>query len=375
MRHFNKLILFISLITILLSDGLSFRGKSQSEIVSSPIPLSFTNYISKKYDILPQQLNPERGSYLIIAPDGLVDYLNTFKIFKMSQGFDTYIMPLSEAGSSPDMIKASISENLNQNPMLEYVLLVGDVDGFSELPSFYYGPENDVSDQRYTHINGNDYVPDVFIGRFSIDSLSDLFVMMAKTINYARRPLEYNSEWLNKALVVAGNYSNSFPIPITPKWTSYWLRDELLDYGFSSVDTVFYPPIQQGAPYIIDHINAGAGIINYRGWGDANGWHYPEFHVDDVSDLNNGWLTPVFMSYVCNSNDFANNVDPCFAEAVLRGGTPSVPKGGVAFVGPSDLHTSTKYNNVINAYMYDAMLNEGLVELGPALLAGQLGLY
>ena len=55
------------------------------------------------------------------------------------------------------------------------------------------------------------------------------------------------------------------------------------------------------------------------------------------------------MSYVCNSNDFANNVDPCLAEAIIRGGTPSVPKGGVAFVGPSDLHTSTKYNNVINA--------------------------
>ena len=71
------------------------------------------------------------------------------------------------------------------------------------------------------------------------------------------------------------------------------------------------------------------------------------------------------MSYVCNSNDFANNVDPCLAEAILRGGTPTVPKGGVAFVGPSDLHTSTKYNNVINAYMYDAMLNHGVVELGP----------
>ena len=72
--------------------------------------------------------------------------------------------------------------------------------------------------------------------------------------------------------------------------------------------------------------------MNYRGWGDANGWHYPEFHVDDVNDLNNGWLTPVFFSYVCNSNDFANNVDPCLAEAVIRGGTPSVPKGGVAFM-------------------------------------------
>ena len=218
---------------------------------------------------------------------------------------------MSEAGETANEIKETIETTLEEDPMLEYVLLIGDVDGFSELPSFYYGPENDVTDQKYTYIYGDDNVPDVFIGRLSIDSLSDLAVIMSKTINYVRNPLQYNSDWLSRGIVVAGNYSNTYPIPVTPKWTSYWLRDELIDYGYSQVDTVFYPPIQQGASYIIPLINNGAGIVNYRGWGDANGWHYPEFHVDDVNDLNNGWLTPVFMSYVCNSNDFANNVDPC----------------------------------------------------------------
>ena len=41
---------------------------------------------------------------------------------------------------------------------------------------------------------------------------------------------------------------------------------------------------------ITEIINNGVGIVNYRGWGDANGWHYPEFHADDVNGLNNGWL-------------------------------------------------------------------------------------
>ena len=293
---------------------------------------------------------------------------------KHSQGFNVYSLTLSETGSSASDIKLAIENKLIDDPMLEYVLIIGDVDGFAQVPSFYYGPENDVTDQQYAHLFGDDAVPDVFVGRISIDSLSDLFVIFSKTIQYARDPLAYDQDWLDRGLVVAGNYSNSFPIPITPKWTSYWLREELIDYGYDQVDTVFYPPVQQGASHIIPIMNNGVGIVNYRGWGDANGWHYPEFHVEDVNDLNNGWLTPVFMSYVCNSNDFANNVDPCFAEAVLRGGTPTVPKGGVAFIGPSDLHTSTKYNNVINAYMYDAMLNHNVVELGPAMQAGQYGL-
>ena len=158
-----------------------------------------------------------------------------------------------------------------ENPMLEYVLLIGDVDGFAEMPSYYYGPENDVTDQKYTHIVGDDYIPDVFIGRISIDSAYELAVIMLKTIAYAREPLAYDQEWLDRALVVAGNYANTPPIPITPKWTSYWLRDELLNLGYSTVDTVFYPPIQQGAPYITEIIDNGVGIVNYRGWGDANG--------------------------------------------------------------------------------------------------------
>ena len=344
MHHIKKLILFILVFSFTLGESIPFRGKIKEELLGQRIPLAFVNMVSNNYNILPSQINPQRGSYMIIAPDGVVNYLNDFVSFKNSQGFDVYLIPLSEAGGSAAEIKSMITDRLMDDPMLEYILLIGDVDGFAEFPSFYYGPENDVSDQQYTHILGDDNIPDVFIGRLSIDSLSDLAVIMSKTIQYTRDPLAFDENWLDRGLIVAGNYANTYPIPITPKWTSYWLRDELLDYGYSEVDTVFYPPIQQGAPYIIPMIDNGVGIVNYRGWGDANGWHYPEFHVDDVNDLNNGWLTPVFMSYVCNSNDFANNVDPCLSEAVLRGGTPTVPKGGVAFIGPSDLHTSTKYN-------------------------------
>ena len=326
MRVTQKLILTIITFSILFGEGISFRGKSKKQLLGQAVPLAFANIINNNYNILPSQINPQRGSYLIIVPDGIVNYLGDFVAFKNSQGFDVDVIPLSEAGESADAIKMTIANKLAEDPMLEYVLLIGDVDGFAEFPSFYYGPENDVSDQKYTHILGNDNIPDVFIGRLSIDSLSEFAVVLAKTIKYTRDPLAFNSDWLDHGLIVAGNYSNTYPIPITPKWTSYWLRDELLDYGYSQVDTIFYPPVQQGAPYIIESIDNGVGIVNYRGWGDANGWHYPEFHVEDVNDLNNGWLTPVFMSYVCNSNDFANDVDPCLSEAVLRGGTPTDPK-------------------------------------------------
>ena len=371
MHIVKAIILFTSL--LFANEG-SFRGKSLNEIIDGKIPVSYSHFISEQYNIPISQLNPQRGSYLIISPDNMIDHLGDFVSFKKSQGFYVYTEALSNIGSTAEEIKQLIEETLLEDPMLEYVLLIGDVDGVATMPSFYYGPENDVTDQKYTHILGDDFFPDVFIGRFSIDSISELIVMIRKTINYHRQPLSTNSEWLDRALVVAGNYSNTVPIPITPKWTSYWVRDVLYDNGYALVDTVFYPPIQQGASLIQSYINNGVGIVNYRGWGDANGWHYPEFHVGDVVALNNGWMTPVFTSFVCNSNDFANNVDPCLGEALVRAGTPSNPKGGIAIVGPSDLYTSTKFNNVINAYMIDAMFDDDIVELAPAMNAGLMGL-
>ncbi|MFQ6605107.1 MAG: C25 family cysteine peptidase [Fidelibacterota bacterium] len=359
--------------SLMLAADLKFRDSERSQ-VQGPVPLAFKSYLTVGQTEA-SNLTFVRGEYLIITPDALESYLIDFIQFKKSQGFDVVVATLSQTGTNPDDIKAFILSELEQNPLLEYVLLIGDVDGIGAMPSFYYGDANDVTDQKYSHLVGNDYLPDVFVGRFSIDSILELLVIIQKTIKYHRDPLAGNPNWLENALVVAGNYSNTVPIPVTPVWTSHWVREILLDYGYTTVDTVFYPPLQYGAPQIQSAVNNGVGIVNYRGWGDANGWHYPEFHVSDVSALNNGWMTPVFTSFVCNANDFANNVDPCLGEALIRSGSPSSPKGGVAVIGPSDLHTSTKYNNIINTYMYDALLDHNTTELAPAMLAGQLGLF
>jgi hypothetical protein len=141
------------------------------------------------------------------------------------------------------------------------------------------------------------------------------------------------------------------------------------------VDTIFYPPTYPGTSEIAGAINNGVGFVSYRGWGDANGWHYPHFHIGNIGELSNGLFLPVMTSFVCNTGDFANNVDPCFGEAWLRYGTPTLPKGGVAFLGPSDLYTSTKYNNSIFSGFYYGVLDENIHILGAATLRGKIEMY
>ena len=105
MHYTKKLILLIFSFSLLLSESISFRGYAKDELIGQKIPLSFVNMISNNYNILPSQINPQRGSYMIIAPDGVVGYLGDFVSFKNSQGYDVYLIPLSEAGGSAVEIK------------------------------------------------------------------------------------------------------------------------------------------------------------------------------------------------------------------------------------------------------------------------------
>ena len=101
MHYPKKLVLLLIFLFSILSAGeVTYRGKGLDELAGTSIPLSFMNLITNNYEILPSQINPQRGSYMIISPDGIAAYLDDFVEFKNSQGFDVYVLTLSETGSS-----------------------------------------------------------------------------------------------------------------------------------------------------------------------------------------------------------------------------------------------------------------------------------
>ena len=112
MHYTKKLVVsLIFLFSILSAGEVTFRGKGLAELAGTSIPLSFMNLITNNYEILPSQINPQRGSYMIISPDGIAAYLDDFVEFKNSQGFDVYVLTLSETGSSAAEIKLAMRIN------------------------------------------------------------------------------------------------------------------------------------------------------------------------------------------------------------------------------------------------------------------------
>ena len=323
---------------------------------------------------------------LILTPQYTLDaleatgydlFLENFINWKIAKGISVNLVTTEEAGSTSNAIKNYIQDlydNVTDRP--DYIVLMGDAqDNSFIVPSFYYSAENDVSDLPYSLMAGDDYFPDLLLGRFSMSTIPELAVMLHKSVYYEKNPYIENDDWFENAVIVAADSCGGPPPPTTPVAVSRWLAAEMADYGYETITEVYYPEVYPGTQLIADAINNGAGFVSYRGWGDANGWHFPYFHSENIDQLNNGPQMPVMTSIVCNTGDFANSVDPCFGEKWMRVGSFTTPKGGVAFVGPSDLHTNTKYNNAIFAGFYTSVLHEDIYGFGAAVLRGKQELY
>ncbi len=314
-----------------------------------------------------------RGGYLIIAPDAFLSTLTPLVQWLQDQGYTVWTVGLSQTGTTTSEIQAFI-QNVYDTwvPKVEFVVLAADVDivGGPGIPAFTYGL--DATDLPYALLDGEDYLPDVWIGRLPVDNTLELQVVVQKILGYEKSPDLSDTLWYRRALMVASTH-----YAITTKLTKLVIRDRLLDRGYLQVDTVFWYPVgpQPGAEDLMAVINEGVGLINYRGWSGALGWHEPPFFVPQIGQLQNGWRLPVLYNITCGSGNFASSVDPAFGEEWLRAGTPANPKGGVGFFGPTNPSVHTRWNNAIDAGIFEGLLFEGIRRLAPSGVRGLFQLF
>ncbi|HNX38603.1 MAG TPA: C25 family cysteine peptidase, partial [Candidatus Cloacimonadota bacterium] len=229
-----------------------------------------------------------RPRLLIISHSQLEPYQADFIKWKKQLGFEVYVVNKTNIGTTLNQFKTFIANHYIQYHC-DYLLLFGDVGDPSAIytiPTAYFPSpeysENDADDQQYGMILGEDYFPEMLVGRFSFGNVMEFIIQVTKTISYEKTPYMDDTGWMQHALTVAGNYAEGELRPTTPVQMSRWLRGRLLDFGYTEVDTVFYPDTYPGTALIQGFISQGVQYVSYRGWGDANGWHYPVFHIGDL---------------------------------------------------------------------------------------------
>jgi hypothetical protein len=317
------------------------------------------------------EIYSQLGHYLIITPPLFEPYLTYLVDWKRRKGHPVTVTSTNVAGQTPTAIKAYIQEAYDtwEDPP-KYVLLIGDED--RGIGGFYvYNPDNEalVTDHPYVLLEGDDSFPEAWVGRLSVDTIGELVVVMSKILSYESQPLLDDPGWFKRALMVG-----TVTAAISTQHVNNWVGRKLIENGFTQIDTAYYP-MQSSLSRISTPINNGVGFVNYRGLGAWDHWIGPYFYNSDIESLYNGHKLPILTSIVCGGGNYAAPVDPVFGEKWLRAGTSSVPKGAVAFIGPSEVHTHTQFNNVIDIALYSALFDLGMNELGPALGYAKLDLW
>jgi len=263
----------------------------------------------------------EDGSMLIISHSSFMSAMQPLVTWKNSIGIDTVMVDVATIGSSAQDIWNYLVDAYSQNN-LAYLLLVGDYAHVTS-PNYSYG----VSDPSYSTLT-TDWYPDIFVGRFSAETLAHVQTQVQRTIEYEQQGHDVAmGDWDARATGIAssegagiGHYGES------DRNHNALIRGELLHTGFTLVDQIYDPGAT--ASQVGQALNEGRRFVTYTGHGWTQGWSTTGFTNSHVDSLTNVGKLPIISSVACNGGDF--NYGTCFGEAWLRATYNGQPTGAVA---------------------------------------------
>ena len=281
----------------------------------------FLNYPEdERYDVL-----GEEGPMLVISYGDFMDEMQSFVDWKNYKGIPTEMVDIADIGDENDMAQFIYDQYYDNG--IAFVLLVGDIDQIETIRRSNGAGSNSPSDNSLTFVAGDDYYPDLIIGRFSAETGEHVETMVDRTISYEMNP-DPAGEWYKKG---AGFASNQGPGDDGEDDDEHMdnIRDLLLDYTYIEVDQVYDPDgtVADGEAAI----NEGRSIINYTGHGSNGSWgNGCPMNNTDVNNLENEGMWPFIWSVACVNGEFHQGT--CYAETWLRATNESdgTPTGAIA---------------------------------------------
>ncbi|HSD62897.1 MAG TPA: C25 family cysteine peptidase, partial [Ignavibacteriaceae bacterium] len=283
----------------------------------------------------------------------------------------TKFSEIGASGNNPTAVRDYILSTYNTWEIPPtHVLLVGD-EGVAPVKYITLDGWTFTYDEYFVELTGNDYFPEMMIGRFTNQVSSRLNAMEQKLIGYERTPYVDDPNWFRKGIVCSNNAY------MTQIYTKRFTAQQMLLHGnFISVDSMYNgTPCPGTVSTIINMVNEGRSFLNYRGEGWYTGWWASCFplSVSNINSLNNGPKLTFVTSIGCGVANFegtANN----FGETWMEIGDGTAPRGACAFVGPVS-NTHTNYNNEIDKGIYQGMFSLDMDSPGEALIYGRFRMY
>lgn len=277
------------------------------------------------------------GELLVICADQFMEGMQPFVDWKNESGRPTTMVSVTEVGgNNTDVIKNYITNVYNDpNRNLAYVLFVGDYQHITPHPFSYNDGTSSTqySDIWFGQLEGNDNYPEVFVGRFSVESDVHVATHVNKVLYY-ERDMQADATWCNQGLGIGstlegsgGHFGEYDAVHID------YIRDTLLHYTYNTVTDLHQGGSGSSAASasgISNVVNQGVTVINYCNHGSETSWGVASYSNSHVNALVNDNKLPFVWSVACLNGKFGYGSD-CFAEAWMRAtdNSTGVPTGAI----------------------------------------------
>ncbi len=272
--------------------------------------------------------------YVIVSDPMFEDTLQSFINWKTQKGFhvvEAYTNDPS-VGTTTTTIKAYLQGLYNAgtptDPAPTFVLLVGDV---AQIPAFAGTAGTHPSDMYYVeYTGGGDFIPEIYIGRFSATSVAQLIPQIQKTLQYEKFTMP-ESVYMDTVILVAGNDANfemSHGNPHINYGTNNYFNSSNDIYAWT-----YLGPNNSDAQVGADmraKLYKGFGFANYTAHCNSDRWGDPTFTTAQIPNMYNKDKYGLMIGNCCLSNKFNDAV--CLGEGVLR----AVDKGAIGYIGGSN---------------------------------------
>lgn len=307
-----------------------------------PIPRSET---------IPEEITQPR--LWIVTDSPFNSQLDEWRDFKQSCGIPSEVILFSEVATDAQTLRSYLLQRYEgAAEPAEFLLIVGD---YNIIPAFY-GVHSSLTDHPYSMMSGQDYLPDVSVGRIPCNTSSQLTGWLARALAYER-----DGEILSSGTATV--FSSSVALDPQHGQQAGGI------FGSAGLSVTQLQQPQTGAlPLLLNALNTSPLWTFYIGHGSVSSWSSvsPHFTTQGIQQIGDSRAS-IVVSVACATADFDEQQSSIAEHWSLN----QVTGGALCYVGATE-STAFFYSDTIGLGTLQAVFNQGIEYLGAALDYGKL---
>ena len=301
------------------------------------------------------------GNYLIVSANSFAGgaAITQLAAAKTAQGFDVTVYSVP-TGTSRDTIRNYIRGWYTEPLAANYVLIVGLGTGSTatstRIPYWNgVGGSGGDTDLYYACLDsGDDWYPDLSIGRFPVSSEAECQALVSKTLA-VESGLFPDPEYVKRCTFLATSDTGA-----GAEEAHEWVIENCVEPHLYLPNRI-YANSGGGTADVSAAVNAGTMHLVYFGHSGSSGWWTPSFDTGDVQALNNAGLYGVVLAFSCHTVEMGGG-------AVGDRWVCSANKGSAVYIGATTFiyWTQSPWHESQNLekFFYDAIFNKGADRAG-----------